>query len=365
MYFVKNVDIKIDPIELLQSLITLYFDRKYDTIYQILRLEESNNHRDNVPSDKYYKKEMLFCKDENPQIQVRIYVDKETKYILNTLLMVTSNLMDEKEFMDIIINRWIKDVKVTGSLKYDNIPEIVGKEIYSQLKVGKEIWNNLVMMCKNKGILLKEGLKIAILTFVNYDIIPTKSLFNAEDLEYSNQKQIYKTEKIEILKDDKYVITDQININALTSYIENKINRSYNSNELCDLNECWEWNKNFRHKYGFVSFNNYRGIVHRISYIIKNGYIPKDMIICHRCDNPTCINPNHLFVGTNIDNIKNAINKGRFGTKLIFNGYQIEKIHEMFNDGLTKTEIAKKLGYNKKQIDTAFNSNLHCQKSDK
>lgn len=359
MYFVKDVNTNVNPTELLQNLITLYFDRDYDTIYQILKLEKNENHPNNIPSDKYYSKEMVFCKDENPLIQVRIHVDEETRYILNTLLMVSSNLIDEKELINLIIYRWIKSVGVIGLLKYDNIPKIVGKETYSQLKVGKESWNTLTMACKNKGISLKKGIKIAILNFINYKIIPTKPLLDENDLKYNNQNHIYKSEKIEVLKDDKYVITNRINIDALTLYIENKVNRSYSSNDICDLNECWEWNKNVRHEYGILNFNNNKGIAHRVSYIIKNGYIPKDMIICHKCDNPPCINPNHLFVGTYSDNAKDSVNKGRHKymekcKNSIFTEEQIREIRTMFNNGITKTEIAKKIGCNKQQLNTAF-----------
>jgi len=361
MYFVKNEDVKIDPTELMQNLIELYFDHNYEGISKILKIENSNRRKNNISSDVCYKKGMVFCEDDNPPTQVRIYVDNETKYILNTLQMISSNLIDEKKFTDVIIDRWIKNVGRTGLLRYDNIPETIGKETYVQLKVGKKSWNNLTIVCKNKGVLLKEGFKIAILNFINYNIIPTKSLFDYKDndLEYTNQKKVYKTEKIEVLKDDKYVINDKINIKALTSYIENKVNRSYDSNILCDLNECWEWNKSTNHKYGLLSFNNNKGIAHRVSYIIKNGYISKDMIVCHKCDNPSCVNPNHLFVGTYSDNAKDAVSKGRYGNngkceRQIFNEEQIKEIQNMFNNGITKTEIAKKIGCNRQQLNIAF-----------
>ncbi len=50
---------------------------------------------------------------------------------------------------------------------------------------------------------------------------------------------------------------------------------------------------------------------HRISYIFFYGIIPKGKIICHKCDNPSCVNPTHLFIGTIKDNNTDAINKGR------------------------------------------------------
>ncbi len=79
------------------------------------------------------------------------------------------------------------------------------------------------------------------------------------------------------------------------------------------------------------------------------------MFVCHKCDNQRCVNPDHLFVKNNSNNPKDAHNKERLGNKLILNKEQIKKIHNMFDNGLTKTEIAKRLGYNKKQVDVAFN----------
>lgn len=48
-----------------------------------------------------------------------------------------------------------------------------------------------------------------------------------------------------------------------------------------------------------------------MSYQIFNGEIPQGFFVCHKCDNPRCINPNHLFVGTPKDNVMDMINKGR------------------------------------------------------
>ncbi len=167
MYFVKNVDIKVDLTEVLQNLITLYFDRNYDGISKILKIEESIKHQNNTPSDVYYKRGMVFCEDENPPIQVRIHVDEETKHPLNTLLMVSPNSINEKEFISLIIDRWIESTKTYGLLDKNKIPKIVGKESYIQLKVGNRTWNDLSKSCKNKGILMKNGFKMSVLKYLN------------------------------------------------------------------------------------------------------------------------------------------------------------------------------------------------------
>ncbi len=52
-----------------------------------------------------------------------------------------------------------------------------------------------------------------------------------------------------------------------------------------------------------------------MSYAIEYGKVPRGKLVCHHCDNPSCVNPNHLFLGNNGDNIKDAFDKGRFNDR--------------------------------------------------
>lgn len=50
---------------------------------------------------------------------------------------------------------------------------------------------------------------------------------------------------------------------------------------------------------------------HRVAWIITHGEVPKGMLVCHKCDNPPCCNPNHLFLGTHADNVRDCVRKKR------------------------------------------------------
>lgn len=76
--------------------------------------------------------------------------------------------------------------------------------------------------------------------------------------------------------------------------------------------ECWNWlsAKNIS-EYGQIEYNGNTIPSHRISWMIHNGEIPKDLYVLHRCNNPKCVNPKHLYIGTQNDNMKQMVNDGR------------------------------------------------------
>lgn len=76
---------------------------------------------------------------------------------------------------------------------------------------------------------------------------------------------------------------------------------------------CWEW-KNAtgeKYAYGRISVKQVRHKAHRVSFVLAFGSIPKDKLVCHHCDNPKCVRPDHLFVGTVGDNVQDMMDKGR------------------------------------------------------
>jgi hypothetical protein len=80
-------------------------------------------------------------------------------------------------------------------------------------------------------------------------------------------------------------------------------------------NGCWEWmgTKN-SYGYGVVMINRKVKRTHRVSWEIHNGPIPKGLYVCHHCDNPPCVRPDHLFLGTCSDNLHDMVKKGRHGS---------------------------------------------------
>lgn len=75
---------------------------------------------------------------------------------------------------------------------------------------------------------------------------------------------------------------------------------------------CWERTSRLSPLgYGRIKHNGEEIMAHRCSWMMMNGPIPKGMCVCHRCDNPKCVRPDHLFLGTQIDNIRDMHSKNR------------------------------------------------------
>lgn len=129
---------------------------------------------------------------------------------------------------------------------------------------------------------------------------------------------------------------------------------------------CWNWTATKNPKGYGEFYNKLRGSIHtrahQVSWILHFGDIPSGLQICHRCDNPSCVNPSHLFLGTADDNTRDKIEKGRAKVGRIYKGenhpqhgtnskfskldeYKVRKIRELRSTtDLTMGELGKMFG---------------------
>lgn len=123
--------------------------------------------------------------------------------------------------------------------------------------------------------------------------------------------------------------------------------------EVCGNTGCWLWTASLtRGGYGqFKSFPGYRaGRAHIVSYVIHKGDIPEGMCVLHSCDNPKCVNPEHLWLGTLKDNSQDMMRKSRHvpvRLKGVSNPnvkLTEEQVNEIRSDNRTATSVSKDYG---------------------
>lgn len=120
-------------------------------------------------------------------------------------------------------------------------------------------------------------------------------------------------------------------------------------------NDCWVWtglhDKDMYGKFHLSKDTSDKHVrAHQFSWFLFSGrWLPKNLCLCHTCDKPYCVNPSHLFIGTNKDNTQDKVNKNRqakgtsiFASKL--NDEKVKKIRELFNQGQTKTQLSNLFG---------------------
>lgn len=108
--------------------------------------------------------------------------------------------------------------------------------------------------------------------------------------------------------------------------------------------------------HGEIAFQGKKYRAHRLAYLEYVGPITDGMVVCHKCDNPSCINPEHLFIGTQADNLKDARSKGRIktpnprGTNHGLSKLDDEKVAAIRKDQRTQREIAADYGVHQTTI---------------
>ena len=103
--------------------------------------------------------------------------------------------------------------------------------------------------------------------------------------------------------------------------------------------DCWEWTACKSHGYGQLHSNGKLIRAHRLSWIIHHEQIPSELLVLHKCDNPGCVNPSHLFLGTQSDNLRDASKKGRTTG---MNNYNTRKTHCIHGHEFTEANTYQK-----------------------
>lgn len=129
------------------------------------------------------------------------------------------------------------------------------------------------------------------------------------------------------------------------------IQRMLIERSVVDSSGCWNWTwyKDIN-GYGKVTIDSKTWLAHRVSYIVFKGEFPDEMFICHHCDNPSCINPDHLFVGTMSDNMKDAYDKGILHPANQFKKGEPNVNRKLTNDQVKEIKRLMGLGYQQKQV---------------
>ncbi len=128
--------------------------------------------------------------------------------------------------------------------------------------------------------------------------------------------------------------------------------------------DCWEWTAWKNNKgYGQISYQGKLQLAHRFSWKLANEDPPGEMCVLHRCDNPLCVNPNHLFLGTQKDNMQDkkrkrrtASQKGTENGKAKLTEENVLRIRELYSTGnYYQRELAVKYKVSRSQIKEIVN----------
>lgn len=126
------------------------------------------------------------------------------------------------------------------------------------------------------------------------------------------------------------------------------------------MSGCWIWVGTINNKgYGLFRFRGKTTSAHRVSFLLHVGNIPSDIFVCHKCDVPSCVNPEHLFLGTHADNMLDMVRKGRVDRTKKASGERCgqarltsKQAQEIFSTDLrtTDTKLSVKYGVSRAAI---------------
>lgn len=140
--------------------------------------------------------------------------------------------------------------------------------------------------------------------------------------------------------------------------------RFHDKYDVDPVNGCHIWNASKTEKgYGRIRFKGSAQRAHRVAWELANGPIPKGMFVMHSCDNPSCVNTDHLSLGTPRDNTNDMLRKGRSAkgeshsqAKLTAN--DVSQIRSLRKAGVLIKEIASRFGVSESHISTIMSGRV-------
>lgn len=132
---------------------------------------------------------------------------------------------------------------------------------------------------------------------------------------------------------------------------------------IIPFHECWEWTAFCNPLgYGMFRLDKAMRLSHRVAYALTNGDIKPGMLVCHKCDNPRCVRPEHLYLGTDADNSRDRMERGGVfypeGEKNHRAKLNEDQVREIRNSSLSHKEAADKYGVSYYAI-----KELRCRKT--
>lgn len=105
---------------------------------------------------------------------------------------------------------------------------------------------------------------------------------------------------------------------------------------------CWYWTAfKLPAGYGQIVINKKKFLAHRASWQFHRGEIPNGLQVCHTCDNPSCINPDHLFLETDLGNKKDSVRKNRTKKSKLLSADDVKRVRIAVKNGHTQRDIAE------------------------
>lgn len=142
----------------------------------------------------------------------------------------------------------------------------------------------------------------------------------------------------------------ELSIDELQSFIDGSYwdrERFWDRVDKKEPDDCWLWTGATARNYGILTINYKSYYAHRLAWTLTYGPIRKNLHVLHHCDQPKCVNPKHLFLGSHADNMADMVKKdrqakGELHSKTKLTDDNVREIHRLYSEGVKQNIIAQK-----------------------